>query len=128
MPADKAKKIRTLAVAAGVLVIYGIFVSATGIAIPCVFHRITGLQCPGCGSTRMLSAMLRLDIKGAYAANPFLLVTSPFLAFEVIYEFILTHDNLHFKRVNNVLLIIYCAALIIFGIVRNLSAFRAFIP
>lgn len=128
MPADKAKRIRTLAVAAGVLVIYGIFVRATGIAIPCVFHRITGLQCPGCGSTRMLSAILRLDLKGAYDANPFLLVTSPFLAFEVIYEFILPHDNLRFKRVNNVLLIIYCAALIIFGILRNLPALRAIIP
>ena len=25
---------------------------------PCVFHKVTGLYCPGCGNTRALSALL----------------------------------------------------------------------
>ena len=92
----------------------------TGFYIPCAFHSITGLQCPGCGSTRMLAALLRLDFKAAYAYNPFLLVTLPFLAFEFVHEFFLTHDNKTFERINNILLTIYCVAIILFGIVRNL--------
>ena len=30
----------------------------------CVFHRLTGLQCVGCGSQRMLHALLHGDIAG----------------------------------------------------------------
>lgn len=93
----------------------------TGYSIPCVFHCLTGLKCPGCGITHMLMNLLLLDWKGAYAANPFLFVTGPFLIFEIIYEFFLSHSNRKFHSVNNILLVIYCTALILFGIIRNFS-------
>ena len=101
------------------VVAYLLLRQATGFYIPCLFHRITGLQCPGCGSTRMLTALMHLDFKTAYSFNPFLLITGPFLAFEIIYEFFLTHDNKLFERINTVLLSIYCAAILLFGVVRN---------
>lgn len=97
----------------------------TGFYIPCPFRMITGLKCPGCGVTRMIEALLTFDFVRAYEANPFLLVTLPFLVFEVIYEFFLSHKNLAFKRINAVLLCLYCAALIIFGIIRNAGTIRA---
>lgn len=93
----------------------------TGHSVPCVFYSLTGLKCPGCGITHMMLALLALDWKAAYAANPFLFVTGFFLIFEVIYEFFLPHSNSKFHRTNNVLLSVYCAALIVFGVVRNLS-------
>jgi hypothetical protein len=34
-----------------------------GLRIPCVFHLITGLNCPGCGNTRAVMAMLRFDFR-----------------------------------------------------------------
>ena len=41
--------------------LYGIFVSYTGLAIPCLFRKVTGLLCPGCGVTGMCVALLHLD-------------------------------------------------------------------
>ena len=40
-----------------------------GIAIPCLFRKITGLQCPGCGNSRAALALFRLDIKEALQHN-----------------------------------------------------------
>lgn len=36
---------------------------------PCVFHKLLGLYCPGCGNTRALAALLHGDIAGSLAKN-----------------------------------------------------------
>ena len=38
----------------------------------CTFHQITGLLCPGCGTTRALHALLHGRIAEAFAFNPML--------------------------------------------------------
>lgn len=40
----------------------------------CAFYEITGWYCPGCGSGRMVRALLRGDFGLALAMNPFALV------------------------------------------------------
>lgn len=47
---------------------------------PCLFHALTGLYCPGCGSTRALHALLHGDLAQAMAMNPLLVVALPVLA------------------------------------------------
>lgn len=45
--------------------------------IGCPFQRLTGLDCPGCGSTRSLGALARLDPVAAFDHNvlvPFALI------------------------------------------------------
>ena len=46
-------------------------VPLTGWLPPCPFHRLTGLNCPGCGTTRMLEALLSGDVAEAFSLNPF---------------------------------------------------------
>ena len=58
---------------------YALWVNLTHLSIPCPFHAIPGLQCPGCGVTRMCLALLRLDVSGAWKANPVLLLLLPLL-------------------------------------------------
>ena len=58
---------------------YAAFCAWTGLGIPCPIHLVTGLQCPGCGVSRMLLALLRLDFRGAFLANPVLLCMLPLL-------------------------------------------------
>ncbi len=58
---------------------YTLWVNLTHLSIPCPFHAVTGLWCPGCGVTRMCLALLRLDIAGAWQANPVLLLLLPLL-------------------------------------------------
>jgi hypothetical protein len=36
----------------------------------CTFKAMTGLPCPGCGATRALGCLARLDLVGALAMNP----------------------------------------------------------
>lgn len=59
---------------------YAVFCSRTGLMLPCPFHLVTGLLCPGCGVTRMCLALLHLDVAAAWRFNPGLLLLSPLLA------------------------------------------------
>ena len=47
----------------------------------CPFHFLTGLHCPGCGSTRCLHALLHGDVAAAWAMNPLLVLALPVVAF-----------------------------------------------
>lgn len=58
---------------------YALWGSVTGLWLPCPFRALTGLECPGCGVTRMCLALLRLDFAGAWAANPGLLLLAPLI-------------------------------------------------
>lgn len=103
-------------------ILYGVFVSRTGIAIPCVFHLVTGLECPGCGVTRMCVALMHLDFKRAYASNQMIFILSPvllilFLTCVVGY---IRKGNWETNRIQNAVLYVCIALLIGFGIARNI--------
>ena len=63
----------------GVALAYLVFVLCTNVGIPCVFNLITGLKCPGCGISRMLMSIARLDFVSAFWYNPFLFITGPLI-------------------------------------------------
>ncbi len=50
-------------------VLYVIFWKMTGIGFVCPIQKLFGLDCPGCGITRALWALLRLDFRGMLSAN-----------------------------------------------------------
>ena len=39
------------------------------IALGCIFYQLTGLQCPGCGNSRALIALLEMNFKKAISYN-----------------------------------------------------------
>ena len=53
--------------------------AASSMAPKCMFRTFTGLECPGCGSQRMLHALLHGDIRAAWGYNPFLMCMFPLL-------------------------------------------------
>lgn len=67
---------------------YFIFIKLTGIAIPCVFHSITGKYCPGCGITRMVIALAKFDFISAARYNLFVLCLLPFGIVLYVYKLI----------------------------------------
>ena len=40
----------------------------------CVFHALTGVPCPACGSTRAVLALLTGDLRAAFAFNPLVIL------------------------------------------------------
>ena len=105
--------------------LYGIFVSYTGLAIHCLFRKVTGLLCPGCGVTGMCVALLHLDWRGAFSCHPVLFVlllplTAVFICGAAGY---VQNGRFRFARWQNLILYVSVAALVIFGVVRNLVRF-----
>lgn len=101
-----------------------------GFAIPCIFHRITGFYCPGCGVTRMCINIIKLDFYSAFRSNPAIFVIIPFLAviFAVRTYSVLKYGIAKQKIWMTVIEITSIIILIIFGILRNIPVFSFLAP
>lgn len=66
--------------AGATLVLRNVNPYADGNPLPsCPLYALTGLYCPGCGSTRCLHSLVHFDLHGAMAMNPLLVISLPFL-------------------------------------------------
>lgn len=70
-----------LAAAVAAVVLWNVDPRQAGSPLPpCPSEWLTGLFCPGCGTTRALHALLHGDLAGALAMNPLLVLSLPFVA------------------------------------------------
>jgi len=87
----------------------------------CAFNKLTGLYCPGCGGTRAVYSILRLDIIGAMRYN----ITVPFGVFVYIYYNIRAfisgykNDTEYFKKQKYPLCIALAIVLVANFILKN---------
>lgn len=63
------------------MAVYAFEPTTAGFYPQCVFYRLTGLYCPGCGTARGLHALLHMDIASAFSYNPLMVVFLPFLLY-----------------------------------------------
>ena len=84
----------------------------------CSFRRLTGLECPGCGGTRALRALICGDIGAALRYNPFLIAALPILLTEYIRSW--RNSPPTRSRTYCILLQLFAAATILWAIGRNL--------
>jgi hypothetical protein len=107
----------------GVGLFYYILNQLTGFAIPCLFHKITGLSCPGCGVSRMAIRLFHLDFFGAAKEN---LAIACLLPLWIVAIFLRVLWNPSWFQKNSlpekILLWGSIVVLLLFGIVRNLWA------
>lgn len=103
--------------------LYGIFVNSTGVAVPCVFYKVTGLKCPGCGVTHMCVALLQLNFKEAFQSHPMLFVQLPVLGLIFVKSVVgyIKDGAYRLKRLENTVIYICIALLIGFTVVRNIQ-------
>ena len=101
---------------------YAGWVHLTHLALPCPFHAVTGLLCPGCGVTRMCLALLRLDLSAAWSANPGMLVLSPLLLGLLSWHAVtyIRTGNRHFTRGQTFLCWTLVGLFFLHGLLRNL--------
>jgi len=116
------KKIRFYIILFVLLIVYLIVGKLFNIYIPCPIHFITGLYCPGCGITRMLFSMIKLDFYQAFRYNPLLFILFfPAFVYFINYLYSL-YKNIDswYKKTPRIVWYIIIALLVIFGIVRNI--------
>ena len=87
----EADRARQLMIAAGVwlsLAAVAVFLFFFNPASPsnqffpkCPFRLLTGMQCPGCGSTRAFYQLLHLHPIAAFKLNPLMVLTLPFIVY-----------------------------------------------
>jgi hypothetical protein len=108
---QKSKRyVKPVAILIAIGVAYLIFVRITGFAIPCPIHLITGYKCPGCGITSMFIHLSKLNFQAAFWDNPFLALTSPYLLFEIGYEYYFKISGKPYPkwhRINSISIYIY---------------------
>lgn len=108
---------------------YYLFVRFMGFGLVCMFNAVTGLvfpgglMCPGCGITRMVMAIIRLDFYTAIKSNSFLFVTGPvligvLLANEIKY---VKTGSRQLSKVNRCILIAETVLMFVFCITRNIN-------
>lgn len=52
--------------------------------IPCIFHLVTGVYCPGCGGTRAVKAFLRGNFADSFRYHPLIVYTVLVVVLEAV--------------------------------------------
>jgi len=115
-----------LAASAVTMVMLGAFDPATsGGFPPCPVRYLTGWYCPGCGSLRAMHQLLHGNLRAAWAMNPLTVVLLPFLTYGLasFALFEIRGRGLPQPLLRAVWIRALCAAIILFGIARNLSLY-----
>ena len=87
----------------------------------CMFHELTGWDCQGCGSQRMLHALLHGNIAEAWHHNALFVTLIPILIPMVYLEFRKDAYPKAYARMNSIPVILTIVfAIITWGIVRNI--------
>ena len=120
---DKTR-LKKLMIIALILLLYFLFALFTGYGIPCVFHLLTGLNCPGCGISRMFLSLAKGDLSAAFQYNALVLCLLPLFLTLIVYWITgwLCHRKAgkKGKRIEKALYLFLIAALLLWGVVRNL--------
>lgn len=105
-----------------ILLFYYIFDPASYVWMPqCFFHKLTGLQCMGCGSQRAVHALLHGDIASAFLANAYMVSALPFLGFLAWLELSRRRfPDLYKKFHSRGVIITISATLFVWLIIRNI--------
>ena len=104
------------------LIIYASFdPSAHGWFPQCVFYKLTGWQCAGCGSQRAIHALLTGDFVEAWHQNALLILLIPMILFMIYLEIVRTAKHeLYSKFYSPFVIWIFVAVIVVWTILRNL--------
>lgn len=109
--------------------VYYILTQLTSFRIPCLFQKVTGLACPGCGVTHFCIRLLHLDFIGAAKENLALACILPLWTAALLIRMIWHPSWLQKNgKVDQILLVCCIVFLLIFGVVRNLPGAEFLLP
>lgn len=116
----------TGAVIAAVGAVYLYFHNPHQYPLPCLFHVITGLYCPGCGAGRASYSILHFQFYDAFRYNPMYVILLPFLGIYIaarMIDWMLTDGNHVDGKINPKILYAILILVLGFGVVRNIPVY-----
>ena len=121
IPRAAAAATIVLAVAAVACTYYYFVDPAAGGAPSCLFHTLTGYDCPGCGSQRAIHALLHGRFASAWHFNPFIFFAAPAAAFYIVLDAGRTAwPRLHARATHPAILATILIALLLWWLLRNI--------
>ena len=124
----KYSKMKLILILISFLIIYFILSELLDVGIPCLFYEITGYYCPGCGITRLLFSLLKLDFYQAFRYNPLIFILIIITGIYLLVKFILKKFMNISIEIPNYVYYILLIIVIIFGILRNIPMFDFLSP
>lgn len=123
------KKIITASVLLLIGFCYYLLITLTPLSIPCVFNKLTGLACPGCGITHALYKLISLDFIGAIKENlgitALIIIWLVYALIYLIFRFPSMKKN---GKTFNAVIWSCVVLLILFAIIRNLPFCSFLLP
>ena len=90
--------------------------------IPCIFHEVTGLHCPGCGGTRAVISLMKLDLHQALRYNMLVVMLIP------LFIILFTLKNIFKVKIPEWVWYILIVILVVYGVLRNIPYFSFLAP
>jgi hypothetical protein len=108
---------------AGGAVLYAFAPSEHAFYPRCIFHALTGWQCPGCGGTRALYHLLHFHLGEAMQYNALVTLLAPLaLAYFIFwYGTVLRSGSGPSLRLPRLAIVCLYVAVLLFGAARNIS-------
>lgn len=114
----------------GVLFVCKYLYEVYDLGFDCIINKITGLYCSGCGMTRAVYSLIRLDFYQAFRYNALSIVLLPIIVMYVLFEiYAKVFDKTNIMN-RMPIWIWYTLAMIaiVFGFIRNIEFFSYLQP
>lgn len=124
---QRDQRLKSLAVLgagiAGMYILYAFNPASSALYVPCPFHALTGLHCPGCGSLRAIHQLFHGHLAAAFGLNPLMVLSLPFLGYSFLSYVTagIRGRSLPDVFVPAVFIWIYLGVVLLFWIIRNIS-------
>jgi Protein of unknown function (DUF2752) len=125
----RVRRLKSLAVfGVGIVVFYFLYTfnpASSTLYVPCPFHALTGLYCPGCGSLRAMHQLFHGHLTIAFWLNPLMVLSLPFLGYS-FFSYLMV--GIRGRSLPNIFVPAYCiwtylGVVLLFWVIRNISMY-----
>jgi hypothetical protein len=121
-PAWKSRLYWSTSLTVGGVLYLKVLSPAFNLSIPCPFHALTGLYCPGCGLTRVILSLMDFDIAQAFRFNPLIFLLLPMYILYSVFRL------KSYKKSSDYAMTVMVVLTLSFGLLRNLPMFSWLTP
>lgn len=86
---------------------------------PCQFYELTGLYCPGCGSTRMLYFLVHGHLSLAFRQNALAMIVLPGVIYGLVLQ-VIKPASAVYSRISPRWMTAFCLVVLLYAVARNL--------